>query len=506
MSHLVIAPLLVPLLAGIALLLLGLTLSSPARRTLSLAAVWVQLLLAIELWHLTSGGVVLVYHLGNWPPPWGIVLVADRLTSWMLVLTALLALFALLDAFRGTDRAGCHFHPLFHWQLFGVNGAFLTGDLFNLFVFFEVLLSASYALLIHGGGTERVRAGLQFVVINLVGSTLFLFAAGTFYGLLGTLNLADLALKIAQIPADDQGPVRAAAFLLFTVFALKAALAPLHLWLPPAYAATSAPVAAFFAIMTKVGAYALLRIETLFFGDNAGPLSGLYDDWLLILGLISLVLGALGALAATALRQQIAHLTVASVGLVFVAFGVETRASIAAGLYYLTHSTLVTAAFFLLADPIARNRDSLADRLAPGPALAQAGLLGGLFVVIAILVVGLPPLSGFIGKLGILSAALDTGDWPWIFGVILFSSLIALLALARSGTLLFLHRRPAVMEGRDHPKPIPGYLPWPTLGLLMLALALTIGAGWMLDAAQALAGQLCDAGDYLHAVLQVDRP
>src|SRR5690606_34809702 len=152
-----------------------------------------------------------------------------------------------------TDNSGAHFHTLFQLQLFGLNGAFLTGDLFNLFVFFEILLLASYSLLLHGGGRLKTKAGLHFVIINLVGSTLFLFAVGTLYGLLGTLNMADLAVKVAAAPANDAVLIHIAGFLLFAVFALKAALVPLYLWLPAAYAHTTAPVAALFAIMTKVG-------------------------------------------------------------------------------------------------------------------------------------------------------------------------------------------------------------------------------------------------------------
>nr|MCU0809348.1 monovalent cation/H+ antiporter subunit D [Candidatus Contendobacter sp.] len=230
MNHWVIAPVLLPLLAGILLLLLGR--ANPLwHRVLSVFAVLIQIRLALVLVTATGSGDILVYALGNWPAPFGIVLVADRLATWMLVITALLALFALLYAIRGEDRAGRHFHVLFQLQLFGLNGAFLTGDLFNLFVFFEILLLASYGLLLHGGGRRRTRAGLHFVVVNLVGSALFLFAVGTLYGVLGTLNMADLAIRVAAAPLESIPLVRAAGLLLFGVFALKAALLPFYLWL-----------------------------------------------------------------------------------------------------------------------------------------------------------------------------------------------------------------------------------------------------------------------------------
>ncbi len=225
MNHWVIAPVLLPWSIAILLLLAGRA-SLGWRRGASVAAVAAQIGLALALALEVSDGDILVYALGHWPAPFGIVLVADRLAAWMLVVTAFLALFALLYAIRGDDAAGAHFHSLFQLQLFGLNGAFLTGDLFNLFVFFEVLLIASYGLLLHGGGRRRTRAGLQFVAVNVIGSTLFLFAVGTLYGVLGTLNMADLALEVAATPPADALLVRAAGLLLFGVFALKAALLP----------------------------------------------------------------------------------------------------------------------------------------------------------------------------------------------------------------------------------------------------------------------------------------
>lgn len=505
MSQLVIAPLLVPLTVGILLLLGRRSLSWAGARALSLASVWAQLLLAIELWRMVGDGAILVYPLGNWPPPWGIVLVADRLAVWMLALTALLALFALLYAFQGTDRQGRHFHALYQWQLFGLNGAFLTGDLFNLFVFFEVLLLASYALLVHGGGPERVRAGLQFTAINLLGSTLFLLAAGACYGIAGTLNLADLAQRLSQLSPDLLGPMRTTALLLFAVFALKSALAPLHLWLPSAYAAAPGAVAALFAIMTKVGAYALLRIQTLLFGMEAGPLKGLYAEWLWGLGLATALFGALGALAADRLRLQVAYLAISSIGLILTAFGQETRVGIAAGLYYLTHSTLAIGAFFLLADRIASGRGELEDRLAPGPALGPRGRIGLMFLLCALLAVGLPPLSGFIGKLAILQAAFATADWPWVLGLLLTSSLLILIALMRSGTLVLMNVQP---PGHP-PQPVPNKGSggdWPILGLIALCLGLTLAAASILRLAESVAEQLSNPEDYVRAVLQGAMP
>ncbi|ALP52824.1 cation:proton antiporter [Candidatus Tenderia electrophaga] len=510
MNHLVFAPVLLPLLAAILLLLLR-PLDLGLRRLLSLFAVVAQIGLAAALLPDVHSGEILTYALGDWAPPFGIVLVADRLAVWMLLITALLALFALLHAVRGSDSSGRHFHVLFQLQLFGLNGAFLTGDLFNLFVFFEILLLASYGLLLHGGGRRRTRAGLHFVVINLAGSTLFLFAAGTLYGVLGTLNMADLARQVATLPPENLGPVKAAALLLFGVFALKSALLPLHLWLPAAYANTSAPVAALFAIMTKVGAYSILRIDTLIFGGSAGPLAGMLGGWLLPLALLTLVVGMLGVLAATALRQQIAYLVVASVGSLLTAFALGSTAGIAAGLYYLPHATFAAAAFFLLADTLACRRGKYDDRFVPEVALADRKILGSLFFVVAVLMAGLPPLSGFIGKWLTLQAAIQHPHMPWIMGVILVTSLLAIIALARAGNVLFYRAETAVMRSdpgaTHHPEGSQrggrglALELLPTVALLLLCGALVVGAGPVDEYTRATSMQLLQPDAYVHAVL-----
>ncbi len=511
MNHLVIAPVLLPLLAGVLLLLLYQQ-SLLFRRILSIATVIAQIGLAIALMVAVSSGDILVYALGNWPAPYGIVLVADRLAAGMLLITGLLSLCVLLYAIRDTDRAGRHFHVLFQLQLFGLNGAFLTGDLFNLFVFFEILLLASYGLLLHGGGRLRTRAGLHFVVINLTGSTLFLFAVGTLYGILGTLNMADLAVRVAATPPENVSLVRAAGLLLFGVFALKAALLPLYLWLPAAYAHTSAPVAALFVIMTKVGAYCILRVYTLIFGDQAGPAAHLIEPWLLPLALLTLIVGTLGAMGSTHLRQQVAYLVVASIGSLLTAFGLNNSAGIAAGLYYLPHTTFSAAAFFLLADAIINRRHPVSDRLDPGPAMAMPRLLGGLFFITAILVAGLPPLSGFLGKFLMLRATLTHPALPWVMGIVLVAALLSLMTLARSGSLLFYQTQPvevaAAHEDVHISEPAPvlsvsalaGELA-PAVALLTLCLALTFWAGPATDFAHSTAEQLLQPSAYIHAVL-----
>jgi len=496
-SHLVIAPLLLPLLAGTALILLRGS-DTVVRRGLSIAASLALVGVAIALFLQVANGDILVYRLGDWPAPFGIVLVADRLAAIILLITAVLAACVVLYAVRGGDHAGRYFHVLFQMLLFGLNGAFLTGDLFNLFVFFEVLLIASYGLLLHGGGRERTRAGLHYVVINLVGSTLFLFAVGTLYGVLGTLNMADLAQRMSSVPPENLGLVRAAGMLLFVVFALKAALAPLYLWLPGAYGHTSAPVAAMFAIMTKVGAYAILRVHSLMFGADAGPLAGLFDPWLLPLALLTVVAGTVGVLASRRLAQQAAYLVVVSAGTLLTAIGVGGADAFAAGLYYLAHTTFAAAALFLLADVLGKTRGATQDRLVAGPNLPRGELLAGLFLFIALAVSGMPPLSGFIGKWLILQASLGEPDMPWVLGVLLVSSLLVIMALARSGTRLFFKIDENTVASVA---PRLGDL-GPMLALAIAGLSLVIYAGPLYEFGHAAAVQLVQPGGYLSAVLQ----
>jgi multicomponent K+:H+ antiporter subunit D len=496
-THLPILPVLLPLATGIVLLLLQ---SKPIalQRSINLIATLALVGLSLMALDHAASGAPQVYLLGNWSAPFGIVLVLDMLAAWMLVATALLALFALGYACLGTDQQGRSFHVLFQLQLFGLNGAFLTGDLFNLFVFFEILLLASYGLLLHGGGRDRVRGGLHFVVINLVGSTLFLFAVGTLYGVLGTLNMADLALKISHTPSENLVLVQSASLLLLIVFALKAALLPLYLWLPAAYGTTSAPVAALFAIMTKVGLYSILRVFGLFTHDENSPLHGWLFDALIPVSLATLLLATLGALASTRLRQQIAYLVIASAGMLLLSFSLDSIHARAAGLYYLWQSSFATAAAFLLADLIRNARGDHADRFEPGPILQRGVLLGSLFFVVAIALVGLPPLAGFLAKFMLLQAATEHNQVVWIWSTVLLSGTITLIALARSGSLLF-YRAEGPVRGEctvaksSHLTPI--------FGLLALIILMVVAANPLSDYALATARQLDDPTQYQNAVL-----
>ena len=507
-AHLPVLPVLLPSITAIVLLLIGDHGGEDAAhghrkllwaRRLALASVFAGLLIAARLVADAADGSVRAYLVGEWPAPYGIALVVDRLGALMLLLTSLVALPVLWYASGGWDAHGRYFHAMFQFQLMGLNGAFVTGDLFNLFVFFEVLLIASYVLMVHGQGVVRLRVGLHYVVLNLAASALFLIGVSLLYAKTGTLNLADLALRVPALSGPDATLAQSAAWLLLVVFGFKAALLPLSLWLPATYAAACAPVAALFAIMTKVGVYAIWRVHGVVFGAEAGESAYAVESVLLPLALGTSIVGVLGALAAHTMERLVAWLTVASVGTVLVAVGLFSTSAWSAGMYYLANSTLVIAGLFLLAELVAAQRGDAADRLMPASPLAQPALLGVLMLLAAASAAGLPPLPGFIGKLMLLEAS-SAHTWQVaVWTTVLSVGFLTLVGLARAGSILFWHVRddlPAGSYSGSSPK---------LLGATMLLLATTVAMSVFAAPIQrytaAAAQQLEDRGAYARAVL-----
>ena len=488
MNHLVISPILLPaVMAGLTILI--------ARRNLFLvrvlAAGTVMGLFALALYGLGQSQPI-PYFLGSWPAPFGIVLVMDRLASLMLLLVASLSIVVLLYAYSsGWDQRGRHFYALFQFQLMGLNGAFLTADAFNLFVFFEVLLIASYGLMVHGGGAARTRAGVQYVAFNLVGSTLFLFALAVIYNVTGTLNMADISEKLPLLPQGDAGLVRAAAVMLMMVFAVKGALVPLQFWLPGTYSVTSGPVAALFAVMTKVGAYAIIRFGTLVFPPSLTVTGALWGDLLWVAAIVTIMVGALGVLAAQRLQLTVSFAAIGSMGVVFLAVSDFTPASTAAALYYIIHSTLATALLFLLADLVLTQRktDDLAQ---PAPVFAGVGTIGAAFMLGAIAMVGLPPLSGFVAKLMVLDSLRDNAVWGWT--AVLLGSLVTMIGFARAGSMVFWN---ADFAAPRLTRKINLVLWLPIGALIAMIVGMTIFAGPISDWIKLLVQDLYDPSAYI---------
>ncbi|WP_334134466.1 monovalent cation/H+ antiporter subunit D [Tepidimonas sp.] len=468
------------------------------RRRLSFASALLGLVMAAALVARASSGELQVYELGEWPAPFGIVLVLDRLSALMVLLTYAVAVPVLAYACGGWDTHGRHFHTIFHFQLMGLSGAFLTGDLFNLFVFFEVLLIASYVLLLHGRGGARLRMGVHYVVLNLTASSLFLIGLAMLYAVTGTLNMADAALKVAALQGQELRLAQSAALVLLVVFGLKAALVPLYFWLPGTYAAASAPVAALFAIMTKVGVYAIVRVHWVIFGIDAGQASLTVQPWLLPAALLTSVLGVLGALAAHTLSRLVAYLTVSSVGTIVAGVALFTPQALSAALYYTLHSTVVMAGLFLFVELAAAQRGVTGDRLQPAPQVHEPVLLGVMMLFGAASAAGLPPLPGFLGKVMLLQSAADLVARVWVWTVVLGVGFLTLLGLARAGIILFWHVQPA--DGANPAGRSARLLaaPWLFMGMTV---ALAAAAGPVKAYTDALAQQITDKRGYAGVVL-----
>lgn len=519
-DHLVVIPILLPLLAGAIMLVLGGERRRNVNAAINVFASLSLLLVALAMIRIVDAnpaGVTAVYRLGDWPAPFAIVLVMDRLAALMVLLTSLLAIAAVVFSLARWHRVGVLFHPLFQFLLMGVNGAFLTGDLFNLFVFFEVLLAASYGLALHGSGVARVSAGMHYIVINLAASLLFLIGVSLIYGIAGTLNMADLAARIPAIPVEDRAFFEAGAGILGVAFLIKAGMWPMCFWLPGTYAAAPPPVAAMFAILTKVGAYVVLRLWLLLFGPAVSVQLG--AEWLLWGGMATILFGTIGVLASQDMARLAAYSVLVSSGTVLAAIGLGQPAITGAALFYLVSSTLGLSAFFLLIELVERGREPGADMIAVTrelygeegdvdesaeigvPVPLTMGFLGLAFIGCTLIISGLPPLSGFIAKFALLSAALGSSSnavsiATWVFLTsLIVAGLAAVVALTRAGIQAFWASSERTVP---HVRPIELA---PVIVLLLLCGLQTIQAGPVMRYMRATAQSLHAPNDYIRSVL-----
>ena len=407
----------------------------PWRRGISYVSCVLGLSTALLYLISASTGHITVYNLGEWSAPFGIVLVLDQLSALMLVLTYSLASIILWFASSDWDARGRYFHAMFHLLLMGLCGAFLTGDLFNLFVFFEILLMASYVLLVHGQGKARFQLGIHYVTINLLASALFLIGLGMIYGSVGSLNMVDVARLIPLLEPDQHKLAVAGGLLLLVVFGIKAAMLPLGFWLPKTYAVATTPVAAMFTIMTKVGIYAILRINGTVFSDDLSH--AILVSCLLPLGLITSMYGVIGAIGAERLRRFVGFMILSSIGTLLIAISLFNTLAWAAALYYLVHSTLIGAVFYLVAGWITSQRGAFKDHFQVSPQMKQHKILSLVFLLIALIMAGLPPFSGFLGKVFILQATAGSPHQGLIIATLLIVSLLSILAFTRIGFILF---------------------------------------------------------------------
>ena len=441
----------------------------------------------------------------------------------MLLLTGSLIPPALLFAAERWERTGPHFHSLFQFLLMGLNGAFLTGDLFNLFVFFEVMLAASYGLVLHGGGQLRIRAGMHYIAINLVASLIFLIGIAMVFNAVGSLNLAEISVRAQSLAGFARPAFYVGLSMLGLVFLVKAGMWPLGFWLVPAYSAAAGPVAAVFAVLSKVGIYALLRLALMLPGEGAAFGSRI----IFIGGIVTLVFACLGVLASQSMKRASAYFLLMSSGTLLAAFGISQPGITAGALFYLVNSTLAVSAFFLLVELLEREQDSASSVLAvtleaygegedqpeeeleAGPSIPGGVVLLGLgFVGLSLVLIGLPPLSGFLAKFAMLSAMLGPGAPELAGGIsprmvlavmLIISGLVALIALTRIGIRTFW----APVEPLSASITVLETLP---LGILIaLLFGLVVLAGPVMDMMVLTASDLHDPQLYLDAVLGAER-
>jgi multicomponent K+:H+ antiporter subunit D len=521
MPHLIVAPVLLPMLCAGVMILLG-EHRRPLKLVIGTGSTLLGILIAVALLRWVNVNGPATYRVGNWPVPFGIALAADRLSASMLVLTWILGGAALLFGSSRWHRAGVHFPALFQLELMGLSGAFLTADIFNLFVFFEILLAASYGLLLHGSGESRVRASVRYIAVNILASSIFLIGIATIYGVTGTLNMAELSARLSGPGVPSRHLVDAGAALLAVAFLIKAAAWPLNFWLVPAYRAATPPAAAIFAVLTKVGVYSLVRLWNLMFAG--GPLAGFGGNGLLVFGLGSALLAAFGMLASHRLAAQVAWGVVVSAGTMVAALGTRAEMTLGGAIFYLVPSTVAAGAAFLLADLIDRwesgttiveaapflnakleeasdvNLDDEGAPLVGRPIPAPAALLGLAYLGCALLIAGFPPLPTFIGKAAMVSGVVSSGAGvrAAVFAtVVLGCGLIALIALTRTGIRIFWSgggRQPPVVRAAEAV---------PIAALLAFCGLLTVAAGPTMALAQAAARSL-RGRDYVDAVLRAN--
>ncbi len=504
-NHSIALLVVLPLAAAIAMLFLrGQIL---AQRTLAVAAIGACLTLSIVWLARTPAVGLYVSQVGEWRAPYGITIALDPLSGIMLSAANFVALMGLLHSFStlAPRVEGAWFHPLFQTLVMGVNYAFITGDLFNLFVAFEIMLMASYALLCLGASRAQLSQAYKYVMLNLIGSTFFVLGAGLMYGMTGTLNFADLARLVAA--ADTLPPgFHAVSLMLLFVFALKAAIFPLWFWLPDCYPTCPIAIAAVFSgVLTKVGVYALVRTVPLFLGAPGADAGGWILPVLSIGAGATMVLAILGALALASIRRILAFTLISHMGYLVFGLVLMTPEAIAGAVFYMAQHMIVMTALFLCCGLLEARAGS--DELGRVSALARSSpALGVLFFLSAMSLAGLPPFSGFFGKAIILREAFIAST-PTAFalaGCAILTSVLTLLVMAKVWCRAFWSPPTAPRDEAPSLTPRPSLAPaWFAAGALVASsLALALFAQPVLNLSLAAARSVTDPAQYVNAVFQ----
>ena len=482
--------------------------------TVTVVTMTVTLILECLLLAYTWGTGATAVFIGGWESPWGISMVVDRFSALMLVVSSAIVLAVLVYAsaqgVTDTDQGGpvSIFHPTYLILVAGVSNAFLAGDLFNLYVGFEILLTASYVLLTLGGTGPRVRAGVTYVVVSVISSVIFLIAIAMIYGATGTVNMADLAVKLADLDPDLQMVLH---LMLLVGFGIKAAVFPLSFWLPDSYPTAPAPVTAVFAgLLTKVGVYAIVRTETLLFpGDRVNNL-------LMVVAALTMIVGILGALAQNDIKRVLSFTLVSHIGFMIFGLAVSSVLGLGATVFYVVHHITVQTSLFLVTGLIEQRAGTAnMDRL--GGLARISPIIAVLFFIPAMNLAGIPPFSGFLGKIGLMTAGVGLGTpLAWVLvGASVLTSLLTLLVMVRVWARAFwrkvedVEHPPAKLtnaanqdrEERTGRRRVAAGMLVPTVGLVSLGVAFTVVAGPLYNLSDQAARDMLARTPYIEAVL-----
>jgi len=495
MHALLLLPILIPMLTGVATLLTWRR--RAVQRTISMVGAMGLLIAAAALFMAVREHGISSTRVGDWPAPFGIILVADLFSAIMVVLTGIIGFATVVYSTVGVDseREAYGYNPLLHFLLMGVCGAFLTGDIFNLYVWFEIMLISSFVLMVLGGEVPQMEGGMKYVTLNLISSVFFLSAVGLLYGLTGALNMADLAQRLPM--SEHQGLVTTAAILFLVPFGIKAAIFPFYYWLPASYHTPPAAVSAIFAgLLTKVGVYALIRVFTLLFVTDVGYTHSI----ILWISALTMISGVLGAVAQMEFRKVLSFHIISQIGYMIMGLGLFSRLALAGSVFYIMHHIIVKTNLFFVAG-VSQRLLGTGDLKKTGGLYLRYPLLGVLFLIPALSLAGLPPLSGFFAKFALVKAGLGQQEYV-VVAIALVVSLLTLYSMTKIWNEAFWKKAPGdATAPATTPHEGLGSLVTPIVLLALITLAIGLAAGEMMELALATADQLLDPRGYIRAVL-----
>ena len=497
-DHFIILPVLVHMLTAIVAIFFWQKIN--IQRVISVVGSSAGLVLAWELFLKTSESGILTMQAGGWRAPFGITFVSDAFSSILVLLTGIVAFSVSLfsTAAVSTNRIKYGYFAIFHFLIMGLNGAFLTGDIFNLYVWFEIVIISSFVLMTLGGRKPQMEGAIKYVAMNMLASTIFLTAIGILYGMTGSLNMADLAGKVAQI--ENRGLVNVTALLFFLAFGIKSAVFPLYFWLPSSYHTPPSSIAALFGgLLTKVGIYAMFRIFTLIFVPDHFMM-----NLFVIVAIMTLATGALGAMSKNSMRRMFSYLIVCHIGYFIVGLGLFTEIAIAGAIFYLIHDIVVKTNLFLVSGVIYKARGST-DLRRLGGFYKDYPKLSILFAIVLFSLAGIPPLSGFWPKINLFLAALTANSLILILTLI-FASFITLYLIAKIWLEVFWKSLPKgdIEKGDEFealPKEKKLMLILPVVSLAAVSLFIGFGAEYVMQISQHIAKEMIDTQPYINAVL-----